>query len=165
MCVFFSTELYYVNKVAQENYYTKDTQLNNVKHPFLVLYYNSPCKIFLFEHYRYFYGTQRKCFERIYNQFIIFILVFFANLKIFYSQKHYKSKRICFMCLMIKIRFCKRWCILTPEVFWRWCDPCEKTHHLSCLTFSFVASCIVHLSMYIMKLFLLPVCKVSNIGG
>ena len=47
MCVYvcvFSTELYYVNKVAQENYYTKDTQLNNVKHPFFGLYCNNPSK-------------------------------------------------------------------------------------------------------------------------
>ena len=119
MCVYvciFSTELYYVNKVAQENYYTKDTQLNNVKHPFLVLYYNSPCKIFLFEHYRYFYETQRKCFKRICNQFIIFILIFFASYKYFIHKNTIRTNGFV-LCLMLKIRFCKRWCILTPEVF------------------------------------------------
>jgi len=134
MCVYvcvFSTELYYVNKVAQENYYTKDTQLNNVKHPFFGLYCNNPSKnIFCLnikdtfkepkENYLkklqsiHYSTTCLSCFSLRATSYCIAIS---RSIKILYSQTQYISKLICFMYLMPKIMFCKRKWILTPEVF------------------------------------------------
>ena len=120
MCVYvcvFSTELYYVNKVAQENYYTKDTQLNNVKHPFFGLYCNNPSKNIFCLNIRNTFMEPKESGLKDVTINSLFPYVSSCFLKVLYSQTQYNIKLISFVYFMPKIMFCKRKWMLTPEVF------------------------------------------------